>query len=351
MFDNIKNEEQILADMQDIARVAVNREIGSFMWDALAPAANEMAKQYIEIRGNLSKAFVQTSYGEFLDMKAEEFGLTRKQGNKATCKVVFNGLANTVIPKDFLVQTESKLRYRTIQELTIASNGSVEGYVEAEEIGTQYNVGVGTINRIPIVLTGLTSVTNTTEATSGAGIETDEELAERVLIKAKTPATSGNANHYRVWALDNSAVGDAKVYPLHKGPGTVKVIIIDINKEPANEVIVQQVADYIEQERPIGATVTVESAKALDVNINAVITKEDTASLDEIKQNFSKNLDSYIKANALKTNYVSYARIGAILLATEGVIDYSTLKINNQATNLIIPDDYVAVLGGVTIHE
>ena len=351
MFNNIKDEEQILADMQDIARVAVNREIGSFVWDALAPAANEMAKQYIEIRSNLSKAFVQTSYDEFLDMKSEEFGLTRKKGNNATAKVRFTGLAGVIIPKDFLIQTETKLRYRTKTQLTISYIGTIEGYVEAEDIGTQYNVAKGTINKIPVVLTGLTSVTNIEDATSGSGIETDEELIERILIKAKTPATSGNANHYRVWAMNNVSVGDARIFPLHNGAGTVKVIIININKEPANEVIVKEVYDYIESERPIGATVTVESAKRLDVNIEALINKEPNANLETIKLEFNNKVNEYIKSIALKSNYISLARLGAILLSIEGVIDYSTLKINNSASNLPISDDYVAVLGGVIIND
>lgn len=351
MFDNIRDEEQILADMQDIARVAVDREIGSFMWDALAPAANEMAKQYIEIRSNLAKAFVQTSFDEFLDMKAEEFGLTRKQGNHALAKVEFKGLANTYIPANFLVQTGSDLRFRTITELTIEQTGSVVGYVKADDIGNQYNVPKGTINQIPVALTGLTSINNIEEASGGSGIETDDELSQRILIKAKTPATSGNANHYRIWAMNNEAVGDAKVYPIWKGPGTVKVLIININKEPANELIVKEVKDYIEQERPIGATVTVESAKALDVNIEANISTTNDANMDSIKLNFLKRLDEYLKSIALKNNYVSLARVGSILLSVEGVADYSMLKINNSAANLQIGDDYVAVLGGVTINE
>lgn len=63
--------------------------------------------------------------------------------------------------------------------------------------------------------------------------ETDDELRARYYIKIQTPATSGNAYHYRLWSKEVSGVGDAKVYPLWNGNGTVKVLIIDSNKTGA----------------------------------------------------------------------------------------------------------------------
>ena len=46
---------------------------------------------------------------------------------------------------------------------------------------------------------------------------------------------------------------------------------------------------------------------------------------------------------------MSYARIGAELLAAEGVEDYEGLTVNGGTANLNIPARYAAVLGEVSV--
>ncbi len=58
---------------------------------------------------------------------------------------------------------------------------------------------------------------------NGVGVETDDELRERFFLTQRNNATSGNAEHYRQWALEVDGVYGAKVTPLWAGPGTVKV--------------------------------------------------------------------------------------------------------------------------------
>ena len=52
---------------------------------------------------------------------------------------------------------------------------------------------------------------------------------------------------------------------------------------------------------------------------------------------------------AFKDNYISFAKVGNIIIDSTGVLDYSDLKINDGTSNILIEDDEVAVLGGVTI--
>ena len=92
--------------------------------------------------------------------------------------------------------------------------------------------------------------------TDGADEETDEALRERFYEKVRNPATSGNKHHYRQWALEVPGVGDAKVFPLDSGDGTLTVMIVDVDKA-RNPSLEPAVRDYIETVRPIGATVTV----------------------------------------------------------------------------------------------
>ncbi len=60
-----------------------NKEEGSFVYDALAPMAIELAEAYIQLDQVLNLGFAETSYGDYLDKRASEFGLTRKSATKA----------------------------------------------------------------------------------------------------------------------------------------------------------------------------------------------------------------------------------------------------------------------------
>lgn len=350
MFTNIKDEYQILDDMMELTIVDTDKNVGSILYDALAPCANQLAEQYMEIRSNLARSFVQYSDSEYLDMKAKEFGLERKQANKAVATVEFRGLEGTVIPIGFSVKSKDGLTYKTTETLTIGISGVIEGNVEAENTGTSYNIAINQITEIPVALVGLISVSNIVEATGGSEIEDDDTLRYRILDKVQNPAASGNANHYKLWAMTNAGVGDAKVHPIWNGPGTVKITIVDTNKYPANAETVKEVYDYIEQERPIGATVTVVPADKRYINVSVTIVTEDGTDVGAIQDKIEESVVSYLKDIAFNTNYVSIAKIGSLILGIDGVIDYDMLKLNNRSNNVSIAPTEVAIIGEVIVN-
>ena len=350
MFTNIKDEYQILDDMMELTVVDTTKSVGGLLYDALAPCANQLAEQYMEIRSNLARSFVEYSDSEYLDMKAKEFGLERKDANKAVATVEFNGLKGTVIPVGFSVKSKSGLTYKTTEELTIGSSEVVVGTVEAENTGTAYNIAINQITEIPVTLTGLFTVNNIVEATGGSEIEEDDSLRERILDKMQNPAASGNANHYKLWAMTNAGVGDAKVHPIWNGPGTVKVTLVDTNKYPANAETVKEVYDYIESERPIGATVTVVPADKRYINISVTVVTNDGTDISAIQEKLEEKVISYLKDIAFTTNYVSIAKIGSLILSIDGVLDYDVLKLNDKPNNVSVAPTEVAIIGEVIVN-
>lgn len=209
---------------------------------------------------------------------------------------------------------------------------------------------IGAIKYFPKTLQGLQSVTNKSAFINGYDEELDIDLKERYYTKVRTPATSGNVYHYLNWSKEVTGVGDARVIPLANGNGTVKVVIINSNKTGADATLINSVKAHIEDERPIGATVTVISDSEVPINISVSLVTDDLiATKDQIKLNIESEIKSYLKAIAFNDTYISYAKIGAILLGTTGVKDYSNLKINNSTTNVNIADTEVATFGGVTI--
>ncbi|WP_338084335.1 baseplate J/gp47 family protein [Caldanaerobacter subterraneus] len=328
----------------------IDKSEGSFIYDALAPVALELAQAYAELDRILQIVFAQTSYGEWLEKRAAEFGIYRKAGTKATGQVKFSGNDGTVIPAGTIVQTESGLQFQTKAEVTIQGGVAVAD-IEAVEADSQYNVPANTITEMPVQIVGVISVTNEAPTTGGTDDEDDASLLNRLLIKVQTPATSGNVNHYKLWALEIAGVGDVKVFPLWNGAGTVKVVIIDSNKQPASTELVNAVAQHIEENRPIGAQVTVQSAQALAINISATIVRDINYTLEQVTTNVRNKITEYLKSIAFKQSYVSYAQIGSLILDSEGVLDYSNLTINGRTANIVIGDEQVAVLGEVMLSE
>lgn len=348
MFED-QTYEAIMARLLSKVPDTLDKREGSFIWDALSPAALELAQAYMQLDLVLQWGFAQTTYGQYLDYRAAEHGLTRKAATKATGQVILTGTPGTTVPAGSLFATGAGIQFKTLANATIGVTGAVTADIEAVEAGTGGNVPAGAITQIPVSIPGVTAVTNPVATMGGTDEESDADLLARLLERARNPATSGNVAHYKQWAMEVSGVGDAKVLPLWDGAGTVKVVVIDSNKQPASSDIVTAVANHIEEVRPIGATVTVESATGLEIDISATVTLATGAVLTEVQTSFEVALTAYLQQIAFRQNYVSYAQVGSLLLDTPGVLDYSGLTLNGGTGNVSIGDTEVAILGTVTL--
>lgn len=330
----------------------VDKSEGSFVYDAISPAAIELAQAYIELDGVLEKVFAVTGYGQWLEKRAEEFGVVRKLGTKAAGFITIKGQSDKEIPQATLVQTESGLQYRTLDKAVILS-GSITIGIEAVDTGKKYNIDTaGMITQMPVQLMGVVSVTNESPVVGGTDPETDEMLRERLLDKVRNLATSGNKNHYRQWAMKVEGVGDVKVFPLWNNcPGSVRVVIVDNFKGVASEALIRRVKDEIEKERPVCVDVLVESASKVEVRIAAYITLKPGFDKDIIEKQFQKEIDRYIKGMAFRKNRVSLAAIIDVLMDIEGVEDCDALYLNDVKESIELKDDEVVVLKEATVYD
>lgn len=332
---------------------------GSFIHDGISPAAIELALAYIELDRVIGLGFAQTTYGQYLDYRAGEHGLTRKASTKATGQVTISGSQGAVVPKGSLFATGSGVQFMTVTEVTIDEAGQVVSDIEAVEAGLSGNVPGSTITEIPVSIQGVTGAKNLDALEGGTDAETDAALIERLLEKVREPATSGNTAHYSQWAQEVPGVGDAKVFPLWDGVGTVKVVIITSDKDAAPNDLVLSVQNHIDPnkngdgsgEAPIGAKVTVESAEPLSVNISVTVKLDTDIVLANAQAAFESAIVDYLVNIAFKQDYVSYAQVGVLLFNIPGVLDYENLTLNDGTTNVPIGDVQVAVKGTVTFSE
>ena len=319
--------------------------VGSFFYDLLYPVAEQVYRLQDSISTLDLNAFALTAVGEYLDSKVAEQGITRKAATYATGTVRISGDVGATIQKGSKIAADEVL-FAVDKAAVIPNNGFIDLPATCVTAGAVGNVDVGDIDYFPVTLPKLTEVTNITEFTGGYDEETDSELLERYLEKVSRPNVSGNKYHYIEWAKEVSGVGDASVIPLWNGPGTVKVVIVDSLNQPADDELITAVAEHIEELRPIGAKVTVVSANELTITVSVNISNDVTETMIE---DIETAIANYLSGEALTKGYISYAKIGSIILAVDGVEDYSSLKVNNSTANITIADGAVPVLGSVSI--
>lgn len=126
------------------------------------------------------------------------------------------------------------------------------------------------------------------------------------------------------------------------------MIITDAKNEIASEDLIAKVQNYIDEQRTIGATVTVGSPKSLNIDISLKVTKG-SGNIDGIKN----AVNDFFKTTAFKSEYVSYAQVGKVILekTATGVQDYSNLTLNNQTENIALTDEQLPTVGQVNLIE
>lgn len=338
-YENIKNR------MLDNMNIDIDKREGSFLNNMVSPISQELAKAYIEQEDLVNMAFVRNGFFNYLDLKCEEYGIYRKEGTKAVGEVVFTG-ENGISIENGTILSCNDLYFVVLNDSDIVNN-QAELVVEALEVGRQYNLLANTKLSLTEPMHGITDIYVKSDITNGTDIETDEELRNRYFDTIKKSYTSGNVAHYEAWTTEVSGVGLCKVYPLKNGNGTVEVVVTDSNMLGASSELIESVKANIEEKRPIGANVSIVSATEKVVNITANITLASGYSVEEIKSDFANKVTEYLKEISFKSSYVSNARLGNLLLDTNGVFDYTEFKINNLTSNIALEDIEVPKLGTV----
>ena len=339
-------QKRMTAEVEKINNNAVME--GSFSRDVINANSVEFENSYAEMSLIIQACFALTSWGDYLTMLASEFGVDRKEAVASTGTVIVKGNAGTFIPKGSLFAVKNGVQFSTDEAVKINADGTIRVRITCQTAGSAGNVVAHSINTIPLSISGVYSVDNDIAFTNGIDQETDDELRTRYLAYVREPATSGNAYHYKHWALSVAGVGDVRVTPLAYGPGTVKVLIIDPEKNACTAETIQKVKDYIESVRPIGATVTVMTPKYKSINVSAIVypLNEKNGYNDQIK----KDLTNYFIDQGFNSSTVSVAQIGRIMLNTGLIKDYTDLKVNNGTTNISLTDEELPRLGTLTLE-
>lgn len=335
MFEE-KTYDALLSEAYGKITRDVDKREGSILYDAIAPSLYMMAQMYYELDHYVDLFMADTAVGEFLDRKVSEIGLKRKQATSAVRKIETNGPVEegTRFGMEDLIYTITDKINENEYKAVCDTKGNG---------GNLYSGKLDNIDNLDKIEAVLTDVLE-----SGTEEESDDELRERYFTKVQMPSASGNIADYENWALSVKGVGRAKVWPLWNGNGTVKILILNSENE-IDDGIIAPTASYIEQMRPIGASVTVDTPSACNISITATLNLLDQVELSEVIKKYRDAIIAYFRTLAFHSTTVSYAKIGALLLNVEGVNDYSNLLLNGKQQNVEMGEDEVPILEIMTL--
>lgn len=136
--------EEILNRMLKKIPDSIDKREGSIIYNALAPAALELAQMYFQIENNTDLIFADTAVEKYLDRICEQNGLLRKQATNAIRKGLFydsnNDYMNVEINTRF---SSNSIVYRAVEQI---EKGIYK--LECETAGTEGNTYTGEL--IPV---------------------------------------------------------------------------------------------------------------------------------------------------------------------------------------------------------
>ena len=400
MYENMTFENIMARCMARISASLDKRE-GSIMYDAVAPAAAELAVLYIELAYLLDRAFPDTETGEDLTKKCRERSVFRVAATCAVRKAILTKAdgsgCNVPIGTRF---SGGDLNFAVAEKIT-----SSEYRVTAETPGAAGNEYIGTLFPIDYV-PDLAAATLSDILIPGEDEESDEALRERYFASLESQAYGGNIADYKAKVELLPGVGKVKVIPVWNGDirpaelippegteswmtsveaadaikawlakvyaaaadgkltvgGAVRIVLVDSEwSVPSAELVaeVQEAVDPVGMQgegvgvAPIGHVVTVAGVTGKTIDITFVLTFSEPASWSTAQTAVKAAIQSYF--DGLTQTWadndsliVRVSQIETAILNVEGIIDIQGTTINGGTANIPLSAEEIPVLGEVT---
>lgn len=321
---------------------------GSIIFNALAPAAVELAIAYVELNNVLRESFVKTASREYILLACEEAGIDT---------TIFDANAGT-FKGEFDVEVPIGSRWNcdlfnyTVEELIQynAETGHYEYSMRCETEGAAPNTVFGALSAITDLPSTLTYAEVTECLIEGEDAYTDDEIRDAYYEYINVSASDGNVAQYEVWCSEYEGVGNYKIFPLWNGANTVKVSILSASNRAATDTLVSEFQEYLDPnaegmgngKAPIGAFVTVTTATEVPISVTADVQLSNgyTAVPD-----IELALTEYFAKIAYEKSVVSYMSLGAAILDVPGIAFINNLTVNEGTTDVSLEDEQIPVLG------
>lgn len=329
---------------------------GGFPYDMTMPTAlvaSELVNFHL-VRA-LMLAFPQYAWGDWLDIHGQNVHVTRHQSTYASGEIQVEGEPGTEIQAGRVFSTAatsevSAIEFRSTKSVRIGEEGTAHVPVQAVLPGKLYNAGAGTVVLQNKPLDGITKVINPQPILGGTDREDDDNYYARIQLENETESFSyiGNDSDYKRWALSVDGIKACIVLQAWDGPGTVKLVLVDSNGDPANDELSNAVYDYIVSPHdrtarllPTGtARLTVVGATTIELAYECTGLKYDSVitNLDQIKTDFKIAIEAVYK-RAKQEGKLVYHQAESVLTDLPGVSDYVSFLINGKEEDIALLEE------------
>ena len=394
--------DKMLSNVDD----RMDKREGSVIYDAVAPAALELANFYINLDMTLDEVFAESASYYYLIKRASERGLLPKEETNAI-------LLMRVIPSETKISVGDRFN---LDELNYTVTSIIDGnagtyQVQCETAGIVGNQQLGVL--LPIEteneLNDMESATLEEVLIPGEDEEDVETFRERYFASFDNEAFGGNKADYvekvnnidgiggckpiRAWSggynparmIPNttvrtwfeqqseetlgeniynwlSTIYNASINKLLTVGGTVKITIINSEFRKPSATLVQTVQEEIDPTNttgegdgvaPIGHVVNVVGVEEIPINVTLSDVEYETGySFDTLKDAIETTIDNYFfdlrQAWASNDNLiVRTSQIEAQLLLMTGIVDIQGILLNGQEGNIVLDSDSIPIRGDV----
>ncbi|MBQ4569588.1 MAG: baseplate J/gp47 family protein [Ruminococcus sp.] len=320
----------------------------------LCVLAGELYNTSVNIEWLKRQTFAGTATGEYLDLHAEERGITRRSASSAVGNVKFTSelgaLVDIVIPRGTVVSTAggAPLCFETTADVTMKQGTyAVNAPIRAIAKGSKYNVAPGKITVIVTSVQGNLKVTNPETCRSGTDAESDESLRVRVVDSYKNASNGTNCAYYEKVAMQIPGITAARAVPRGRGAGTVDVYVASSDSSVADETL-KKVQDTLAKLREVNVDVLAKKASPAVVNLNLRIDLCDGYEFDQVRKACENALREYINSRGVGGN-VLLTEAGERIYHVEGVREYTFDSYENS--DIRCENSHYPVMGSVNVTQ
>ncbi len=362
MYENYTYEyilKQIL-DRISTSDPSIDIREGSAIWYAVAPVALELAIAYSNYDLVNKESFVGTATREGIYRACEDIGLSTEQFEASAGR--FQGHFNVEVSIGsrwacgaYIFVVDSKVGMVTIDDVEYHKYELL-----CETAGSQTQYTNGTLKPITEYGSNQLKVAVLDSCIVVGENEKSDDAVRRYYFEYIANKSEGaNIAQYSLWLNEFNGVGAHKIIPTWNGANTVKVAVLNENKESPTTEFVASVQDYLdpnseglgEGKAPIGAVVTVVGGTNAYLDVKATLTLANSnADISDI----TTKLRDYFRQIAYKKSIVNIYEVASVILSSNSVSDVNNVQIgrwtsdsatvNYSSTNLTLGEFETPVL-------
>ncbi len=277
---------ELLADAVALGFPTTSWHSGSVPRTLLEVEAETLSGVKAQVRDAAAGGFIDLAAGDWLTLLARGvFEVERDPGllTQGTIRLTCSAAAGpySIGVRSLWVSDALGRRYTNIAAGTLASGGTLDLTVEAEQVGSEYNVAIGAITILVLALPGVT-VTNpdigggTWITQAGAGAEGDEALRARCRARWGTLGTGSTASAYEYWARAASAEVRRVTVREHDAlgidtDGAVTVVLAG-ETGTVSAAAVSAVLAYIAERKPLCVDLYVAACSVISFGVTGTLT-------------------------------------------------------------------------------